>query len=141
MHRLERVAAAVAAAPVGGSGGHGPGSGRTAPPGELFEEVVADSDVHRTAQVAELDGYINAIKNDGSEDRLASLFTPDYSSAAGYEASCEGLREAFAKTIGYPPPASKCAVLPTSLKPSRSAQSSNTVSQSGRQSVSQAVKH
>ena len=55
MHRLERVAAAVAAAPVGGSGGHGPGSGRTAPPGELFEEVVADSDVHRTAQVAELD--------------------------------------------------------------------------------------
>ena len=40
MHRLERVAAAVAAAPVDGSGGHGPGSGRTAPPGELFEEVV-----------------------------------------------------------------------------------------------------
>jgi dienelactone hydrolase len=109
MHRLERVAGAlcgeVTAAVVQPASGHGPGSGRTAPPGEWYQEEVSASDVHRTAQVDELDSYVMAIKNDGSEDRLAELFTPDYSSAADYEMSCEGLRAAFAKTIGYPPPA------------------------------------
>ena len=87
-----------------GAGGHGPGSGRTAPPGELYSEVPSDSDVHRTEQASELEQYINAIKNDGSEDRLARLFSPDFSSAAAFEASAEDLRDRFAQTIGYPPP-------------------------------------
>ena len=109
-------------------------------------------------QAQELDSYIKAIKNDGSEERLAELFTPNYSSAPEYEvcartvpcathsliqqqkvlapspalqhartralasartythslpalprpasqASCEGLRTEFGRTIGYPPPA------------------------------------
>ena len=37
------------------------------------------------AQAQELDSYIKAIKNDGSEERLAELFTPNYSSPQEYE--------------------------------------------------------
>ena len=59
MHRLGRVAEAVVSQPASGhqsrqskQGGHGPGSGRTAPPGQYYEEAVASSDIHRTAQVS-----------------------------------------------------------------------------------------
>ena len=96
MHRLGHVfvvqpRAAAAAA-------HGP------EPDEYYNEVVADSDIHRTEQVHELERYLQATKNDGSQDRLAKLFTPDFSTELAYVGSCERLRGEFKRSIGWPPP-------------------------------------
>lgn len=72
------------------------------PPMPYFEQEVKASDPIRAEQVKEMDGYIAALKVDSS--RLHSLFTPDYSSPKAYEASTKRLRQAFADSIGYPPP-------------------------------------
>jgi dienelactone hydrolase len=75
-----------------------------APPPTYYEEEVRASDPLRTEQARELDSYILALKADHS--RLQQLFTPDYSSPRAYEASTRRLRQAFAASIGYPPPGS-----------------------------------
>ena len=87
MHRLEHHAAAFTApnfctARCAPAAGHDPAAGRTAPVGEYYNEPVADSDHHRTQQVVELDEYISAIKNDGSEDRLANVRSDSASATA-----------------------------------------------------------
>ena len=72
------------------------------PPVKYYEQEVAASDPIRAEQVKELDGYIVGLKSDSS--RLHALFTPDYSSPKAYTASTKRLRQAFADSIGYPPP-------------------------------------
>lgn len=72
------------------------------PPANYFEQDVKSSDPIRAEQVKELDGYIVGLK--GDKTRLQSLFTPDYRSPRAYEASTKRLRQAFADSIGYPPP-------------------------------------
>jgi dienelactone hydrolase len=67
-----------------------------------YEEDVPASNPIRAEQARELDGYINRLKKD--ESRLAEVFKPDYSSVKAYEKSTVKLREAFARSIGYPPP-------------------------------------
>jgi dienelactone hydrolase len=75
---------------------------QTPPPPTYYEEEVRASDPLRAQQAHELDAYILALKVDRS--RLQQLFTPDYSSVGAYEASTRRLRQAFASSIGYPPP-------------------------------------
>ncbi len=74
--------------------------GQAQPP--LYEEEVSASNPVRSEQARELDAYIVGLKND--RKRLNQLFTPDYSSVRAYEASTRKLRQAFADSIGYPPP-------------------------------------
>ena len=73
---------------------------QTAPP--LYEEEVHASDPLRAEQARELDAYI--LKMKGDSDRLRSVFSPDYSSPRAFESSARRLRQAFAASIGYPPP-------------------------------------
>ncbi len=68
----------------------------------LYEEEVSASNPIRSEQARELDAYI--LKSKGDTVRLNHLFTPDYSSPRAYEASTRKLRQAFADSIGYPPP-------------------------------------
>jgi dienelactone hydrolase len=70
--------------------------------GPYYEENVPDSNPIRSRQAQELDDYIKAQKADTS--RLKALFKPDYQSERSYLASTRKLREAFAASIGYPPP-------------------------------------
>jgi len=81
------------------------------PPVKYFDQEVKASDPIRAEQVKELDGYIVGLKGDSS--RLHALFTPDYSSPKAYEASTKRLRQAFADSIGYPPPGKPDAEAPT----------------------------
>jgi dienelactone hydrolase len=73
---------------------------QTTPP--YYEEDVASSNPLRTEQARELDSYILKLKADNS--RLRTVFTPDYRSPKAFEASAKRLRQAFAASIGYPPP-------------------------------------
>lgn len=73
-----------------------------APQGPYYEEDVPASNPVRAEQARELDAYIRAQKSDSS--RLRVLFQPDYRSEKAYLASTRKLREAFAASIGYPPP-------------------------------------
>ena len=73
-----------------------------APRAEYYEEDVPASDPVRTEQARELDTYIRRLKQD--EGRLRQLFRPNYSSLRAFEASRKSLREAFRRSIGYPPP-------------------------------------
>jgi dienelactone hydrolase len=93
------IAAASAALALGKLA---PGFAQDAKPGPYYEESVPASNPIRTEQARELDAYINAQKADRS--RVETLFKPDYSSPKAYEGSTRKLREAFAKSIGYPPP-------------------------------------
>ncbi|MFN3648856.1 MAG: alpha/beta hydrolase family protein [Armatimonadota bacterium] len=79
-----------------------PGAAQERPKSPYYEEEVSASNPIRTEQARELDAYIAGLKNDRS--RLAAVFKPDYSSVRAYQRSTRGLREAFAKSIGYPPP-------------------------------------
>lgn len=72
------------------------------PPSPYYEESVSATNPLRTEQVHELDGYIQTLKQD--KERLNALFNPDYASPSAYIASTRRLRQAFAKSIGYPPP-------------------------------------
>ena len=74
---------------------------KTAPP-NYYEEEVKSSDPLRAEQAKELDAYINLLKRD--QDRLRSLFRPNYSSPRAFEMSALPLRAAFRDSIGYPPP-------------------------------------
>lgn len=67
-----------------------------------YEEDVAASNPLRTEQARELDAYIEKLRADPS--RLHALLKPDYSSSRAYEKSVRPYREAYCKTIGYPPP-------------------------------------
>jgi dienelactone hydrolase len=67
-----------------------------------YEEDVATSNSIRAEQARELDSYIARLRSDRS--RLGALFTPDYSSPRSFEASTRKLKQAFASSIGYPPP-------------------------------------
>ncbi len=71
-------------------------------PGRLYEERVQDSNPIRTEQARELDAYVQGLKAD--TQRLHSLFRPDFRSERDYERSVRSLREAFCRSIGYPPP-------------------------------------
>lgn len=71
-------------------------------PSRYYEENVPDSNPIRTQQAKELDAYIRAVREDSK--RLRSLFRPNYSSEKAYERSTRPLRQAFADSIGYPPP-------------------------------------
>jgi dienelactone hydrolase len=73
---------------------------QTPPP--YYEQEVAASDSLRAEQARELDAYILKMKAD--KTRLKSVFTPDYRSPKAFEASARRLRQAFATSIGYPPP-------------------------------------
>lgn len=75
---------------------------QTAPPPPLYEDEVHNSNPLRTEQAREFDTYINGLKS--SPALLASVFTPDYASSKAYVKSTEKLRQAFADSIGYPPP-------------------------------------
>ena len=68
----------------------------------LYEEDVAASNPLRAEQARELDAYVLKLKGDSA--RLRSVFTPDYRSPKAFEASARKLRQAFAASIGYPPP-------------------------------------
>ncbi len=70
--------------------------------GPLYEEEVAASNPIRAEQAKELDAYIRALRSDTR--RLRTLFAPSYASEKDYLASARPLREAFAQSIGYPPP-------------------------------------
>ena len=74
--------------------------GQENPP--LYEEEVAASNPVRADQARELDAYVKALAADDAQ--LRGLFRPDYASIAAYEGSTRPLREAFARSIGYPPP-------------------------------------
>ena len=67
-----------------------------------YEENVSASDPLRAEQARRLRPYILKMKTD--ESRLRSVFTPDYRSPKAFEASAKRLRQAFAASIGYPPP-------------------------------------
>ncbi len=67
-----------------------------------YEEDVAASNPLRTGQAKELDAYITALKRDDS--RLQKLLRADYSSPEAFEKSAEPYRQAFSRSIGYPPP-------------------------------------
>src|SRR6185369_10129027 len=54
--------------------------------------------------------------------RLARIFKPDFTSAAGYERSVSRLRKAYCNAIGYPPPG-----LPDSEPPTLSKVGEDTV--------------
>ncbi len=84
------------------------------PPMPYFEQEVKASDPIRAEQVKEMDGYLSALKADRT--RLHALFTPDYASPKAYEASTKRLRQAFADSIGYPPPGKPDAEAPTFTK-------------------------
>jgi dienelactone hydrolase len=71
-------------------------------PPTYYEEDVAASNPLRTEQARELDAYI--LKNKADSRRLLSVFKPDYRSPKAFEASAKRLRQAFAASIGYPPP-------------------------------------
>ncbi len=73
--------------------------GQGTPP--YYEENIADSNPIRTEQVRELETYIQSLKQD--KVRLDRLFQPDYSSPEAYTSSTRKLRQAFEKSIGYPP--------------------------------------
>jgi len=73
-----------------------------AQPPPYYEEDVASSNPLRTEQARELDAYILKMKADDS--RLRSVFKPNYRSLKAFEASTKKLRQAFAASIGYPPP-------------------------------------
>jgi dienelactone hydrolase len=77
-----------------------PGAG--AQPPSLYEEDVPASNPIRADQARELDAYVGRLRHDTG--RLASLLKPDYSSARAYSHSVRPYREAFARSIGYPPP-------------------------------------
>lgn len=68
----------------------------------LYEEEVSASNPIRSEQARELDAYILSAKSD--RRRLDMLFAPDYHSPRAYEVSTRKLRQAFADSIGYPPP-------------------------------------
>ncbi len=72
------------------------------PPSPYYEEEVAASNPIRAEQARELDTYIKSLKAD--DTRLKKLFRPDYSSERAFAKSTRKLREAFAASIGYPPP-------------------------------------
>lgn len=74
---------------------------KPAPP-TYFEQDVKDSNPLRAEQARELDEYIVALKQDST--RLSKLAPTDFSSPAAYEKSAERYRQAFAQSIGYPPP-------------------------------------
>ncbi|HLJ54014.1 MAG TPA: dienelactone hydrolase family protein [Chthonomonadaceae bacterium] len=93
-----RVVFALAALTFAAWGGAARAQG--GPP--YYEEDVAASNPLRAEQARELDAYINAQKADSA--RLKALFTPDYRSPKAFEASARRLRQAFAASIGYPPP-------------------------------------
>jgi len=80
-----------------------------APP--YYEEDVSASNPVRTEQARELDAYILGLKRDTG--RLRELFRPNYSSVKAYQASTRPLREAFARSIGYPPPGGPVEELPS----------------------------
>ena len=67
-----------------------------------YEEDVPASNPLRTEQARELDAYVEKLRNDPS--RLHALLKPDYSSPRAFEKSVRPYREAYCKTIGYPPP-------------------------------------
>ena len=69
---------------------------------QYFEQDVAVSNPLRAEQAQELDQYIVSLKEDRS--RLKQLLKPDYSSPGAYEESVQAYREAFGRSIGYPPP-------------------------------------
>ena len=73
-----------------------------AAPGDYFEQEVSVSDPLRAEQAQELQSYIAAQKQDPA--RLHALFKADYSSERAYAHSAGPLRQAFAFSIGYPPP-------------------------------------
>ena len=77
-----------------------PANAQTKPP--LYDEEVSASNPLRAEQARELDAYILKLK--GNDGRLRSVFAPDYRSPKAYEASAKRLRQAFAASIGYPPP-------------------------------------
>ncbi len=75
-----------------------------------YEESVSATNPLRTEQVRELDSYIQTLKQDKA--RLESLFHPDYASPSAYTASTRRLRQAFERSIGYPPPGKPTAEAP-----------------------------
>lgn len=73
-----------------------------AQPPIYYEEDVSASNPLRAEQARELDGYIQRLMSDDTP--LRTLFTPDYRSPKAFEAGAKRLRQAFAASIGYPPP-------------------------------------
>lgn len=92
-------------------GGSAASQAQEKPPVKYYEQEVKASDSIREEQVKELDGYIVGLKGDSG--RLHTLFQPDYKSTRAYEASTKRLRQAFADSIGYPPPGKPDAEAPT----------------------------
>ena len=70
-------------------------------PSPYFEQDVADSNSLRVVQAEELDAYIKHMQKD--EAPLRALLNPDFSSPQAYVASTATYREAFFRSIGYPP--------------------------------------
>lgn len=66
-----------------------------------FEQTVADSNSLRIAQAKELEAYIQGLKTDDSP--LRDLLQPDYSSPKAFDDSTAAYRQAFSRSIGYPP--------------------------------------
>jgi dienelactone hydrolase len=81
---------------------------QTAP--KYYEDEVAASNPLRAEQARELDAYILKLKS--NDARLRSVFNPDYRSPKAFEASAKKLRQAFAASIGYPPPGEPDAEAP-----------------------------
>jgi dienelactone hydrolase len=81
------------------------------PSDQYYEEEVRASNPIRTEQVRELEAYIQAQRADRS--RLHALLKPDYSSLRAYQASTKRYREAFERSIGYPPPGGSAREEPT----------------------------
>src|SRR5947208_2717593 len=83
-------------------------------PPKYYEEEVAASNPLRAEQARELDAYILKLKS--NDARLRSVFNPDYRSPKAFEASTKRLRQAFAASIGYPPPGEPDAETPEFTK-------------------------
>ena len=70
--------------------------------GSYFEQDVKDTNPLRIEQAQELEQYILALKNDNR--RLLDLLPDDFRSSESFERSAEKYRQAFCRSIGYPPP-------------------------------------
>lgn len=69
---------------------------------QYFEDDVVKSNPLRAGQALELDAYIHSLKQDRT--RLEKALAADYSSPTAFKKSTQGYRQAFAESIGYPPP-------------------------------------
>lgn len=67
-----------------------------------FEQDIAASDALRVGQAREYDRYIAGLLAEHPDRRR--LLAPDYSSPEAYAESMAAYRDAFARSMGFPPP-------------------------------------